>query len=726
MKNTRKISIALVIVMVLMLTLAVIPASAANIEGGTVLYLVPSKNWNESGARFAAYFFGNGEAWASMTKVQGETNLYQVSVPAGSWTNVIFCRMNPAAATNNWNNKWNQTSDLVYNGTSNCYTVAENTWDKGGGTWSTYGNSCAHTSLGPAATCTTAQTCNTCGDPVVSALGHNYNAENMCTRCNSQATFTVAGNGAHLGTEWDTGNTANDMTYENGVYTKVYSNVKAGSYLLKVARDHEWTTAYPEADLAYSVTADGATITVTLEGTKVTVTEGAVCEHKWADATCTSPKTCSECGKTDATAPALHASLSGVCSACGFDTSKSSVLYLKNTAGWTLVQCYAWDANDVNNTWPGVTMALVEGTTDVYKVELPAGYLSVIFHNKVPVGTDGTYEGVQSADLLIPANNCIIFDNSTNTWAEYHNPETVAGKAPNCKEPGYTESTKCSGCDKVLTAATELPVSGEHSYESDIKAPTCTETGLTTYTCSECGHSYTEVIPTVDHSFDESAWGYKGVDGHAHTCSCGAKDTVLPHNPNADAPTEQSAKYCLDCGYIIEAALGHECHFTLLQYDADGHWYKCNGCEATTDKAAHEGGEATCTSPKACSVCEQPYGAANGHSMSDATCTDPKTCSVCGATEGSAKGHSMKDATCTDPKTCTVCGATEGSAKGHSFNEGKCSCGATDPDYIPPVDVNPGEDDIVDTDPVEPELSLFEKIWQAILAFLEKIFAFFK
>ena len=424
--------------------------------------------------------------------------------------------------------------------------------------------------------------------------------------------------------------------------------------------------------------------------------------------------------------PALHTGLNGVCSACGFDTSKSSVLYLKNTAAWTLVQCYAWDANDGNNTWPGVAMTLVEGTTDVYKIELTAGYLNVIFHNKVPVGTDGMYEGTQTADLLIPANGCVIFDNSTNTWAEYHNPETVAGKAPTCKDTGYTESSKCSDCGKVITEATELPVSGEHSYESDIQAPTCTETGLTTYTCSACGHSYTEEIPAAGHSYNESAWGYKGVDGHAHTCSCGAKDTVLPHNPNADAPTEQSAKYCLDCGYVIEAALGHECHFTLLQYDADGHWYKCNGCEATTDKDAHEGGEATCTSPKACSVCEQPYGAANGHSMSDATCTDPKTCSVCGATEGSAKGHSMKDATCTDPKTCTVCGATEGSAKGHSFNEGKCSCGATDPDYIPPVDVNPGEDDIVDTDPVEPELSFFEKIWQAILAFLEKIFAFFK
>ena len=206
MKNTRKI---LALVLVLMMMIAVVSvfnftASAANIPAGTVLYLVPSANWNQSNARFAAYFFGNGEAWVSMTKVPGETNIYQVTVPAGTWTNVIFCRMNPSASANNWNNKWNQTSDLVYNGTSNCYTVKEGTWDKGGGTWSTYGSACSHTNVGAAATCTTAQVCKDCGDPVVDALGHTYNASHLCTRCNGQATFTVAGSGAHLGTEWDT------------------------------------------------------------------------------------------------------------------------------------------------------------------------------------------------------------------------------------------------------------------------------------------------------------------------------------------------------------------------------------------------------------------------------------------------------------------------------------------------------------------------------------------
>ncbi len=105
-----------------------------------VLYLQPNANWNIDGARFAAYFFGNGDTWVDMTLVEGETNIYAVTVPAG-FENIIFCRMNPGVAANNWGNKWNQTEDLkVPTDGTNLYTVTENTWDKGGGVWSVYNN----------------------------------------------------------------------------------------------------------------------------------------------------------------------------------------------------------------------------------------------------------------------------------------------------------------------------------------------------------------------------------------------------------------------------------------------------------------------------------------------------------------------------------------------------------------------------------------------------------
>lgn len=102
------------------------------------LYLTPNANWKADNARFAAYFFGNGDKWVSMTAVEGETDLYSVEAPAG-YPNVIFCRMNPGAAANNWDNKWNQTGDLtVPTDGTNHYTVKDGTWDKGGGTWTIY------------------------------------------------------------------------------------------------------------------------------------------------------------------------------------------------------------------------------------------------------------------------------------------------------------------------------------------------------------------------------------------------------------------------------------------------------------------------------------------------------------------------------------------------------------------------------------------------------------
>ena len=103
------------------------------------LYLKPNSNWTQSSARFAAYFFGNGETWVGMTDTDKD-GIYEVATPtAKTYPSVIFCRMNPGAAANNWNNKWNQTGDLSIptNGT-NLYTVKDGTWDKGGGTWSVH------------------------------------------------------------------------------------------------------------------------------------------------------------------------------------------------------------------------------------------------------------------------------------------------------------------------------------------------------------------------------------------------------------------------------------------------------------------------------------------------------------------------------------------------------------------------------------------------------------
>ena len=105
-----------------------------------VVYLKPNANWKMDNARFAAYFFGGttGEKWVSMTATE-TAGIYQVNLPEGYdyGCNIIFCRMNPSTTANNWNNKWNQTSDLkTPTDGKNLYTISEGAWDKGAGSWS--------------------------------------------------------------------------------------------------------------------------------------------------------------------------------------------------------------------------------------------------------------------------------------------------------------------------------------------------------------------------------------------------------------------------------------------------------------------------------------------------------------------------------------------------------------------------------------------------------------
>lgn len=258
---------------------------------GSVVYLVPNANWLEGGARFAVYYWdGNGkDGWVSMTLVEG--TLYTATIPAGN-PNIIFCRMAPSAPDNNWNNKWNQTSDLLLptDGT-NCYTVAEGAWDKGSGSWSTYEvGSCVHTPAGDPTvitppSCTTegqgSYVCSKCSETYtasIPATGHNY-VNGTCSSCGLGSVYTVVGAAGLCGSAWDTTAAANDMTYDaaTGVYTKVYENVAAGTYEYKVCLNHAWGTGeYPVGMVNNNVTVSAAGSTVTITWNPTTQTLDAI------------------------------------------------------------------------------------------------------------------------------------------------------------------------------------------------------------------------------------------------------------------------------------------------------------------------------------------------------------------------------------------------------------------------------------------------------------------
>ena len=81
----------------------------------------------------------------------------------------------------------------------------------------------------------------------------------------------------------------------------------------------------------------------------------------------------------------------------------------------------------------------------------------------------------------------------------------------------------------------------DHDYEAVVTAPTCTEEGYTTHTCSKCGDSYKDsYVDALDHDY---------VDGK---CECGAEDPdyVAPSVPGTPVKPAQPSY-----NWIIKAIL---------------------------------------------------------------------------------------------------------------------------------------------------------------------------
>lgn len=115
----------------------VVTTEAEPVADNVILYF-SAPHWEVDGARFAIYYWNDStQNWADLHLAEGESAIYTTTIPGG-YSNVIFCRMNPAG-DNNWNNKWNQTTDLTIptNG-NNLFTVNNNAWDSATGTWSLY------------------------------------------------------------------------------------------------------------------------------------------------------------------------------------------------------------------------------------------------------------------------------------------------------------------------------------------------------------------------------------------------------------------------------------------------------------------------------------------------------------------------------------------------------------------------------------------------------------
>jgi|GEM_PF-1615202 len=234
---------------------------------------------------------------------------------------------------------------------------------------------------------------------------------------------------------------------------------------------------------------------------------------------------------------------------------------------------------------------------------------------------------------------------------------------PTCTKTGLTEGKHCSVCNKVLVKQTIVPAKGHRWDGGKITiVPTCTGTGVKTYTCTACAATRTETV---------SATGHTVV-------------TVAKVEPTCTQPGRAAGTKCSVCGEVLSG---------LTEIKATGH-------TEVVDKAV----EPTCTETgltegKHCSVCnkvlvKQTIVLAKGHSWDSGkitiapTCTGTGvktyTCTACAATRTetvSATGHTVVtvakvEPTCTQPgraagTKCSVCGEvlsglTEIKATGHT------------------------------------------------------------
>ena len=215
------------------------------------------------------------------------------------------------------------------------------------------------------------------------------------------------------------------------------------------------------------------------------------------------------------------------------------------------------------------------------------------------------------ASDVAPAHTCDFGD-----WADDENGRT------------HTRTCQDTTCGKTETAA--------HGWDNGVetKAPTCTEEGVKTYTCDDCGATKTEVVDALDH--DWSTWSDDG----------------------ANAATDTHTRRCQREGCTATEQLTHIWSRWITNGDTS-HTKTCSICSGTrTDTHKWDNGVIT----------TQP--------TEDAEGVKTYTCSDCGHTKTEpidklVHVHSWSDWGQNDENThIRSCRCNETQTAGHNFDDG--------------------------------------------------------
>lgn len=234
---------------------------------------------------------------------------------------------------------------------------------------------------------------------------------------------------------------------------------------------------------------------------------------------------------------------------------------------------------------------------------------------------------------------------------------------PTCTVGGsYDSVVYCSVCNAELSRETiNVPANG-HSYGSVVTAPTCTEPGFTTYTCSVCGDSYTgDEVAATGHNWGE--WTEVSPEVPATEESTGT--TAVEQRVCANDPTHVETRGGEEIPVLPhthvagEAAQENVVPATCTEagsYDLVVRCTKCNEIMESTPQTipatGHAWGEWTVTTAAVAPTCTE----AGATAIETRVCANDSThVETRGGEEVPATGHTMQGWTVTTPAVAATC-----------------------------------------------------------------------
>lgn len=561
-------------------------------------------------------------------------------------------------------------------------------------------------SYGPAATCTTPQTCTVCGAQLKAALGHDFSSKTesdtylksaatcvnnavyyyKCSRCNESSKN-------HNGTTWTKANSAPGHYFSVKNTDKKYRKseadcINAAKYYYKCERCDESSKNF----------------------TGTTFTDGNALGHSWDTGVVTKEQKCTETGLKKYT-----------CSRCG--TTKEEVLPVLG---------HLWDSGTVTISpsceGAGVRTFVCQRDSSHTKTESisPNGHTwnTVYTTDKEPTCTEKGSESIHCAKCdAIQAGTSRDIDPIGHDWGKW-----VTTVKEDCINAG-SETRTCKR-DSSHTETQARPALG-HNFAKEFTvdvAPTCTEKGSKSRHCTRCD-ARTEVteIPANGHTYsdwivDTDSTCYSEGTQHRECTVCHVTlDTKPVEKKNHTWPTDwtiTTAATCEEKGRKEKRCTVKECNALLIEEEipanghTDGEWIIDKDSSCTETGAKHQ----------ICSVCGKTIKTESiplkdhtlVHEHKDATCTengyDRNRCSVCNGIFDEKilekLGHDPKVVSDTQPtcyhdglykkvcarENCGVVLETQVRPKlGHIYGEGvKHEADCTKGEYVEYVCTRPG------------------------------------